>query len=113
MNTRPLSRRSVHSASLTRGKARRERVKVALCANPGTEPGGIEESDRPRGAAPSGERLPKRLPADPARRHHPDTGDDGTPLHQDPPTAGLGAAGLGSGSVSTCPSSGRGASGER
>ncbi len=114
----------VGSPRMPGGQAGRHRIKIALGRDPGAERRRVEEGDAAGGGTPFGDRRPECRPGHPARCHHTHPGHGHAPggdHHKATgsvtglPVAGFSAAGLSVAglSVSTCPSSGRGASGPR
>src|SRR5262249_10565736 len=93
-----------------------DRVEVALGGDPRAEPLGVEERDPAGRRAAGGQQVPEARDADAAGGHHTQPGDGHAPVHLSAPVTSSGFAGSAatpSPSVSTWPSSGRGASGPR
>ena len=89
---------AVHAAHLVLGQPGLVRIEVGLRGHLRAKAGGVEERNAPGGRLAGGDALPERVARHASRRHHADPRYDGSPQGC---------------SVSTCPSSGRGASGPR
>ncbi len=109
----------VGPSCLPGGQTGRRRIEIAFGRDPGAKRRGVEKRDAAGGGAPFGHGRPECRPGRPSRCHHTHAGhghasrSDHHEATGSPAalwTAGLWIAGL---SVSTCPSSGRGASGPR